>query len=308
MSCYRIMLGRGNEFAEQCIAEGFVGVDYGVPMDLTPHLVDDVAEFNRWYVPMIQKLFPDKSKASAALNGGAVWRIGRDIPTGTTVLTPSGKDHYRVGTITGEYLHVAGEILPHRRPVKWRDRLLERSTMTPPLQNALRSAQAVVSLEPFASELERLLEGVPSPHVQQGEASVENPAMFAMEEHLEHFLVQNWNSTELGREYDIYTTEEGEVVGQQFHADKRNRLDILAISKDKKRLLVIELKRGRSSDQVVGQILRYLGLVQEQLLEDGQELRGLIIALEDDVHLRRALSQVPHVDFRRYRVEFSLES
>jgi RecB family endonuclease NucS len=43
-------------------------------------------------------------------------------------------------------------------------------------------------------------------------------------------------------------------------------MDILAISKDRSRLLVIELKRGRASDAVVGQIQRYMGFVHEALL------------------------------------------
>jgi len=38
-------------------------------------------------------------------------------------------------------------------------------------------------------------------------------------------------------------------------------IDILAISNDRKKLLVVELKRGRVSDVVVGQLLRYMGLL-----------------------------------------------
>ena len=66
--------------------------------------------------------------------------------------------------------------------------------------------------------------------------TVEDPAAFAMEKHLEDFLVQNWAQTDLGKEYDIYE-EDGERVGQQYATDT-GPLDILAISKDKKSLLV----------------------------------------------------------------------
>jgi restriction system protein len=75
-----------------------------------------------------------------------------------------------------------------------------------------------------------------------------------MEKHLEDFLVQNWTQTDLGKEYDIYE-EDGERVGQQYRTDT-GPLDILAISKDKKSLLVVELKKGRASDVVMGQTLR----------------------------------------------------
>jgi restriction system protein len=99
--------------------------------------------------------------------------------------------------------------------------------------------------------------------------------------------------------------EEGEQVGQQFWTDT-GPLDILAISKDKKELLVIELKKGRASDVVVGQILRYMGYVQEKLAEKDQLVRGVIIALEDDQRIRRALLMTPAISFYRYRINFSL--
>ena len=83
-------------------------------------------------------------------------------------------------------------------------------------------------------------------------------------------------------------------------------LDILCVSKDKKTLLVVELKKGKASDTVVGQVLRYMGYVQEELAEDGQSVRGVIIALEDGQGIRRALAMVPAVSFYRYEVSFRL--
>ena len=70
---------------------------------------------------------------------------------------------------------------------------------------------------------------------------------------------------------------------------------------DTKEHLVIELKRGRASDKVVGQILRYMGFVKDEVAKSNQKVRGLIIGLEDDLSLRRAISQVQGVDFNRYK-------
>ena len=134
--------------------------------------------------------------------------------------------------------------------------------------------------------------------------TVEDPAAFALEKHLEDFLVQNWAQTELGKQYDIYE-EDGEQVGQQYETDT-GPIDILAISKDKKRVLVVELKKGRASDAVVGQALRYMGYVQEELCEEGQRVHGVIIALEDDPRVRRALAMVPNIAFYRYEISFRL--
>ncbi|MFN7971975.1 MAG: hypothetical protein U0166_06440 [Acidobacteriota bacterium] len=81
---------------------------------------------------------------------------------------------------------------------------------------------------------------------------------------------------------------------------------MLAISRDKRRLLVVELKRGRASDVVVGQVLRYMGFVKEQMAEPDQAVEGVIIALEDDQRLRWALLAVPSISFYRYQVSFNL--
>ena len=96
-------------------------------------------------------------------------------------------------------------------------------------------------------------------------------------------------------------------MGQQYLTSV-GTIDILAQSKDKTKLLVVELKRGRASDVVVGQTLRYMGYVQTELADGGQTVEGAIIALEDDKKLRMALVPVPAVTFYRYEVTFTLTS
>jgi len=49
-----------------------------------------------------------------------------------------------------------------------------------------------------------------------------------------------------------------------------------------------------------------MGFVQEELLEEGQNVKGAIIALEDDQRIRRALAMVPAIDFYRYQISFKL--
>jgi restriction system protein len=83
-------------------------------------------------------------------------------------------------------------------------------------------------------------------------------------------------------------------------------MDVLAIKKDKSQLLVVELKKGRASDAVVGQILRYMGYVKQELAEPNQTVKGAIIALDDDTKIRRALAITPDISFYRYEVSFKL--
>jgi restriction system protein len=164
----------------------------------------------------------------------------------------------------------------------------------------------VCNISKFAQEIELLIKGQPtySQAIIATDDTIEDATVFALEKHLEDFLVHNWQSTALGKDYDIFS-ENGELIGQQYSTDT-GFIDILAISKDKKSILVVELKRGRASDIVVGQILRYMGYVQEELAETDQTVRGVIIALEDDTNIKRALLMCPSIEFYRYEVKFNL--
>jgi restriction system protein len=172
--------------------------------------------------------------------------------------------------------------------------------MSQPLQYATGAIGTVSTITKHADEIVRLLAGIQPPP----EGPIEDPTEFALEKHLEDFLVANWAQTELGKRYDIFE-EDGDKVGQQYPSDT-GPIDILAISKDKKELLVVELKKGKASDSVVGQIQRYMGYVQEELAESNQIVKGIIIALEDDIRIRRALAVTKNIEFYRYQVSFRL--
>jgi restriction system protein len=127
---------------------------------------------------------------------------------------------------------------------------------------------------------------------------------FALEKHLEDFLIHNWTHTVLGKQYDIHQ-KDGEVDGRQLSTEI-GRIDILAVSKDKNTFLVIELKRGRASDPVLGQIQRYMGWVNKNLATKGEKVIGRIVGLEDDLQLQHALTVAPDVEFMRYEIKFDL--
>ncbi len=77
-------------------------------------------------------------------------------------------------------------------------------------------------------------------------------------------------------------------VGQQYSMGPDvGRSDLVYLDSDGN-LVVIELKRGHSSDEVVGQILRYIGYLQENVAEDGQEVSGWIVTGDYDESLRLA--------------------
>lgn len=302
-SYYRVMLGQKSVHAEECFTGNFIGTDFGINQDLTNKLPDEWRVFNKEFIPVFLATHPDKTKIGAGLACGALWTVSKGIQKGDMVLCPDGTGKYRVGEVSGGYYYEPGKILFHRRPVIWLNVTIDRAAMSEALRNSTGSIGTASNITKHAGEIEKLLGGVSAPKLISTDATVEDASSFALEEHLEEFLMKHWPHTELGKDYDIY--EEDGVKAQQYQTDT-GPLDILAISKDKKRLLVVELKKGRASDAVVGQTLRYMSFVKEELAEDGQTVLGVIIAHEDDQRIRRALTMTPNIVFYRYKVSFNL--
>jgi len=303
---YRVMLGKQHAHAEDCFSGNFIGTDYGIAEDLSAKLPESWRDFNAAFIPIYLANRPEKTKIAAGLACGMLWTVAKGMEKGDIVLCPDGTGRYRVGELIGGYYYAAGQVLPHRRPVKWLPVQIDRTAMSEGLRNTTGSTGTVCNITRagFADEVERLIGGPVGPMVVVDDPAVEDPTAFVMEKHLEDFLVQNWTQTELGKRYDIFE-EDGEMVGQQYLTDT-GPLDVLAISKDRKQLLVVELKKGKASDVVVGQTLRYMGYVQEELAEADQKVVGVIIALEDDQRIRRALAMVPTIEFYRYQISFKL--
>jgi len=74
--------------------------------------------------------------------------------------------------------------------------------------------------------------------------------------------------------------------------------------------VVIELKKSRSSDAVIGQILRYIGWIENNKVEEDEGVKGIIIVNEIDKKLEYALkplkNKLPITCFV-YDVKFSLD-
>ncbi|MCC4587104.1 DUF1016 family protein [Xanthomonas melonis] len=306
-SYYRVMLGRQSVHAAECVAGGFIGVDFGIEQDLSGRLPEAWRQFNAALIPVFLAGHPDKSKIAAGLACGALWTVAKGIRPGDVVLCPDGTGVYHVGVVEGEYRYAPGRVLPHRRQVNWLPLTIARAAMSEALRNSTGSIGTVSTITDHHQEIEQFLAalpGQPTPGIVATDPVVEDPVAFAMEKHLEDFLVKNWAQTELAQQFKVYE-EDGELVGQQYATDA-GPIDILAVSKDGQRLLVVELKRGRASDVVVGQILRYMGYVKEQIAEPHQAVEGVIIALDDDQKLRWALAAVPSIGFYRYQLSFKL--
>ncbi len=143
---------------------------------------------------------------------------------------------------------------------------------------------------------------VDEPFAALEDESCSDKSTFYMEKELENFLIRNWEHTSLGRELDLI--DENEKFSQQYPTDI-GKIDILSIDRKTGQYVVIELKKDKTSDDVVGQIARYMGWVQKNKA-NGKTVRGIIIASENDIRLSYALSQIPNAELMLYKVDFTL--
>jgi Endonuclease NucS len=104
----------------------------------------------------------------------------------------------------------------------------------------------------------------------------------------------------------------GDATGNNLTLVKRQyqtsitRIDLLTRDKSTKDYLVIELKKGRSSDKVYGQCSRYMGWVRKNLAEpEGVKVHGAIVAKSIDDKLKAARDA--H-DTKVSLVEFSMKA
>lgn len=101
---------------------------------------------------------------------------------------------------------------------------------------------------------------------------------FSSERSAEKWLIENWKNSILA---DL------RLVTNQFTTDT-GPLDILALDDDDN-LVVIELKNTDCPDAAVGQVLRYMAFVRENVAEPGQRVLGMLVAPTASPTLLRTL-------------------
>jgi len=133
-----------------------------------------------------------------------------------------------------------------------------------------------------------------------------NQQCFGLERHLHEFMLYNWEHIELSSEWQIYSEPGDPEAGYEYPC-KVGRIDLLAKHKTLPKWLVIELKRNQTSDQTVGQLLRYMSWVKRHLAEEADQVYGMIICRQPDEAIGYALSMVTNVEMCTYEIDFRLK-
>ncbi len=126
---------------------------------------------------------------------------------------------------------------------------------------------------------------------------------FALESHLQHFLVRNLEPVEKGLK--PYRSEKESL--EYRIDDGKGRIDILAVDSNGN-YVVIELKLGTGRNKAIGQLLYYMGWIDANLSpKEGKNCRGILIASEISDDLKLAVRRTLGISIYRYSLSFSLE-
>ena len=300
-----------NAMWQHAIEYGSISIGWGVLGDLTSYSQPEILQ-------RYKEEWPETSPKSAAVCSHMLSKFYNDISPGDIVIARWGtKCIAGVGTVTrGAYYdanklaRVVEELGPdyegltyfHHLDVDWREDLRDYT-----FDETVFGIQTLheISEEKYQWLTEEESESDDlDPEIS--EESKTDPFAFHLESQLEEFLITNFRSIFQG-ELEVVTDDSGVSIGQQYRCDA-GLIDILARDVNTNDFVVIELKKGKPSDKVLGQTLRYMGWVLENLCDEGQNVRGMIISHQEDPKLEYGLKVAPNISARYYQVDFSLHS
>lgn len=249
----------------------------------------------------LDKIIPPKGNMQPMLKG-----LGKAVLT--PILLVVYPDKYAVYNTTVEVAMKQFGILPEQKHKSFSSKYIEVNTVINNLAReyglSLWQMDEVwwVGKEnklPMSNEL------IPEDGYKPDEA-YENQYPADVESQLESLLINNWDKISEFMELEILQ-EDGEFIGQQYDTKEIGRIDLLCKNKKSNDYVVIELKRGREGDKVVGQTLRYIGWVKKNLAKSSQNVKGMIITYENDKKLSYALESIKDlIELKFYKISISI--
>jgi len=161
----------------------------------------------------------------------------------------------------------------------------------------LREIKSVLSLESYL-QVQNLLWRIyslyaPSEEIEEEVISQKEEIPDILEDPLREFIAKHLETIEKGLK----------LIQTKYRTKQRvGEIDILC-NDAKGKFVVIEVKRWKDSDKVVGQILRYMGAIKE---EKGSEPRGIIVLNQEDKRLNYALFMLKDVKVKYYTLNFTI--
>lgn len=255
--------------------------------------------------------YSDYSPAAATGACGMLHNFYHAVQRGDTILARRGrKTLAAVGTVrkpayydpkkNPDACNDRGIVYPNHLDVEWWPTPRDKSF---PAQVFAMQTIYEIPAEKFGTLTEGALAADAAPVIL--DEGVQDQAEFLLEKYLEDFIVSNFDAI-FRKKLALYRDPDAGIVGQQYETEV-GVIDILATDVNTGSFVVIELKKGRESDKVVGQVLRYMGWVAEKLCKPGQEVHGIIICKEADERLTYAVKMAKNLTVKCYKIDFQLQ-
>jgi len=260
---------------------------------------------------LVGRTYPHYSPAAAKLSCRMLHKFYHSVQPGDIVIARRGtKKLAAIGTVKRAAYHDPNKTLDVYGPgqgysnhldVQWEDAPRDKAFAT-----IVFSMQTIYEIpeEKFRAFTEVDVSEIGQTAIV--EEGVQDQAEFVLEKYLEDFIVSNFDAI-FKKKLVLFSDPDEGSLGQQFDTESVGVIDILAQDRNSNAFVVIELKKGRESDKVVGQVLRYMGWVAENLCQPSQEVFGIIICKEPDARLLYALKMVKNISVKYYRVDFRLQ-
>lgn len=123
------------------------------------------------------------------------------------------------------------------------------------------------------------------------------------ERFIQQLIDRNFNKIFESLNLQLYDRDPDQT-GAQFNTPI-GRMEFLAVDKNTEDFVVLELKIGKVYDGTIGQILRYMGYVKKELAGD-KNVRGIILGEDMDDKAKYALSLVPTIEFKTYKLNIQV--
>jgi len=136
-------------------------------------------------------------------------------------------------------------------------------------------------------------------------AGISKKTAFSSEQRLEEELEAKIINNDLlfGKRLKIYETDLG--YGRQFVIPGIGRMDLLTQEIGSNDFYIIELKKGKGDDQVIGQTARYMGWVNTNLVKNNENVFGIICVNHATEKLRLSAQISPNIRLFQYGVHTS---
>lgn len=244
------------------------------------------------------------------------WEVGFRISKNGLSLPMLGFIHIKGARV--EYRVTIRDIIPFSREHYENKRLAERVKPKPWLREWMenlnearlypwKNVLVITEIVPFSYDTYSFhkYDGMPVRQPPQGYVRVLPPGHGAGDVHRPVQGRTGVRPTLAERNLEDFIVRRLEAIEPGLRLEKRQlstpagRLDLLC--KDANgNYVVVELKRMQGTDQVVGQVLRYMGWLIET--HGTHKVRGIIVVAEKDQALSYALMAVPNVQVKEFKL------